>query len=39
MIGGSADVPLKEARIFLDELQYKMIKEKMRREILEDENI
>ncbi len=39
MIGGSADVPLKEARIFLDELQYKMIKEKMKREILEDENI
>ena len=31
-----ADVPLLGARAFLDELEYKMIKEKLRREIIED---
>ena len=36
MICGSADVPLLGARAFLDELEYKMIKEKLRREIIED---
>ena len=34
MIG--TEIIHKEARTFLDELQYKMIKEKLRREIVED---